>query len=128
MKELTIKQFNDIIVKLMEEITPIVILENPNASSNFPCIVCQAPIRYDEKTGEKAPILSRFSITIEAWTKRKTDSLILSDKIDSKLREYNFVRIGTPIDLYDGITKCHRYGGNYEVFFNGLDNSFQKTK
>lgn len=130
MIELKIKDFTDIVVKLMEEITDEVVLENPDASSKFPCIVCQAPMRYDEVNNNDGdiPILSRYSITIEAWTKRKTSSISISDEIDSKLRGYNFTRIGTPIDLYDEITKCHRYGGNYEVFFNAMTNSFEKTK
>ena len=130
MTELKIKDFNDIVVSLLEQIIPEVVLENPNASGVFPCIVCQAPMRYDEKTNneENMPILSRFSITIEAWTKKKSSSLTISDDIDSKLRGYNFTRIGTPIDLYDEITKCHRYGGSYEVFYNAMTNSFEKIK
>lgn len=130
MTELTVKQFNDIVVKLLEEITSNVVLENPDAKSVFPCIVCGTPMRYDEITNkdENIPILSRFSITIEAWTKRKTTSLSLSDEIDSKLRRYNFTRMGTPIDLYDEITKSHRYGGSYEVFYNAITNSFEKIK
>lgn len=130
MIELTIRQFNDIVVSLLEEITSNVVLENPNAKGIFPCIVCQAPMRYDEITNKESniPVLSRFSITIEAWTKRKTSSISLSDEIDSKLRGYNFTRMGTPIDLYDEITKSHRYGGNYEVFYNAMTNSFEKIK
>ena len=85
-------------------------------------------MRLDEKNGEDVPILSRFSITIEAWTKRKSSSIELADEIDSKLRGYNFTRTGTPIDLYDENTKCHRYGGSYEVFYNALNNSLEKVK
>lgn len=130
MIELKIKDFTDIVVKLLETIIPEVVLENPDASSIFPCIVCQAPMRYDEVNNheDNIPILSRFSITIEAWTKKKSSSLSLSDEIDSKLRGYNFTRVGTPIDLYDEITKSHRYGGSYEVFYNAMTNSFEKIK
>lgn len=128
MKELKVSEFYDMVIAILEKINKEVVRENPNGKAIFPCIVAQAPMRLDEKTGEDVPILSRFSITIEAWTKRKSSSIELSDEIDSKLRGYNFTRTGTPIDLYDENTKCHRYGGSYEVFFNALNNSLEKIK
>lgn len=128
MIEFKVKDFYDMIVRLLEGITSEVVAENPNAESVFPCLVVQSPVRYDEKNGETIPILSRFTITIEAWTKRKTNSMSLIDEVDSKLRGYNFTRIGTPIDLYDEITKCYRYGGNYEVFYNAMTNSLERVK
>lgn len=128
MIEFKVKDFYDLVVRLLEEIINEVVAENPSAESVFPCLVVQSPVRYDEKNGETMPILSRFTITIEAWTKRKTNSMSLIDEVDSKLRGYNFTRIGTPIDLYDEITKCHRYGGNYEVFYNAMTNSLERVK
>lgn len=128
MIEFKVKDFYDLVVRLLEEIMSEVVAENPSAESVFPCLVVQSPVRYDEKNGETIPILSRFTITIEAWTKRKTNSMSLIDEVDSKLRGYNFTRIGTPIDLYDEITKCHRYGGNYEVFYNAMTNSLERVK
>jgi len=128
MIEFKVKDFYDLVVRLLEEIISEVVAENPSAESVFPCLVVQSPVRYDEKNGETMPILSRFTITIEAWTKRKTNSMSLIDEVDSKLRGYNFTRIGTPIDLYDEITKCHRYGGNYEVFYNAMTNSLERVK
>jgi len=128
MIEFKVKDFYDLVVRLLEEIISEVVAENPSAESVFPCLVVQSPVRYDEKNGETMPILSRFTITIEAWTKRKTNSMSLIDEVDSKLRGYNFTRIGTPIDLYDEITKCHRYGGNYEVFHNAMTNSLERGK
>lgn len=128
MIEFKVKDFYDLVVRLLEEIINEVVAENPSAESVFPCLVVQSPVRYDEKNGETIPILSRFTITIEAWTKRKTNSMSLIDEVDSKLRGYNFTRIGTPIDLYDEITKCYRYGGNYEVFYNAMTNSLERVK
>lgn len=128
MIEFKVKDFYDMVITILEQIIPEVIMENPDGKSVFPCIVVQAPMRLDEVNGETIPILSRFSITCEAWTKRKSSSVSLADEIDSKLRGYNFTRVGTPIDLYDENTKCHRYGGNYEVFYNALTNSLEKVK
>ena len=133
MNELKVSDFYDMVIAILEEILKEVVKENPDGKAIFPCIVVQAPMRLDEKNGENEkgrniPILSRFSITCEAWTKRKSSSIELADEIDSKLRGYNFTRIGTPIDLYDENTKCHRYGGSYEVFYNAITNSLEKVK
>ncbi len=128
MKEFKVSEFYDMVITILETIMKQVVGENPNGDSKFPCIVVQAPMRLDEVNGEELPILSRFSITCEAWTKKKATSVELADEIDSKLRGYNFTRTGTPINLYDENTKCHRYGGNYEVFYNALTNSLEKVK
>ncbi len=128
MTELKVKDFYDLVISILEEIIHEVVMENPDGNAVFPCIVVQAPMRLDEVSGENVPVLSRFSITCEAWTKKKSSSIGLADEIDSKLRGYNFTRIGTPIDLYDENTGCHRYGGSYEVFFNALTNTLEKIK
>ena len=128
MKEFKVSEFYNMVISILESILKEVVRENPDGKAIFPCIVAQAPMRLDEKNGEYVPILSRFSITIEAWTKRKSSSIELADEIDSKLRGYNFTRTGTPIDLYDENTMCHRYGGSYEVFYNALTNSLEKVK
>lgn len=128
MKELKVSEFYDMVITILETVTKEVVRENPNGKATFPCIVVQAPMRFDEKNGEDVPILSRFSITCEVWTKRKSSSIELADEIDSKLRGYNFTRTGTPIDLYDENTQCHRYGGSYEVFFNAITNSLERVR
>lgn len=128
MKEFKVSDFYNMVISILETILKEVVMENPDGKSVFPCIVVQAPMRLDEVNGEDVPILSRFSITCEAWTKKKSSSISLADEIDSKLRGYNFTRTGTPIDLYDENTKSHRYGGSYEVFYNALTNSLEKVK
>lgn len=128
MKTFSVEEFYKLVIRILEEIITEVVVENPDGKSVFPCIVVQAPMRLDEVNGEDNPILSRFSVTCEAWTKKKLSSISLADEIDSKLRGYNFTRVGTPINLYDENTSCHRYGGNYEVFYNAINNSLEKIK
>lgn len=128
MKELTVKEFYDFVIEQLEKILSQVVMENPDAKSIFPCLVAQAPLRYDVKLEDNFPIISRFSITCESWNRKKSASIELADKIDQVLRNYNFIRIGTPIDLYDDNTKCHRYGGSYEVLYNAMTNSFERVK
>lgn len=128
MKELSIKEFNDFVVDRLEELKedgkPEVVLENPNAKGVFPSIVVQSPLVFIERIG----ILQRFSIVVESWDKKKSNAYMQADKIDKKLREYNFIRTSTPIDFRDDITGCYRYGGSYEVLYNALNNTFEKIK
>jgi len=105
MKELKIEEFYTIVISLLESILKEVVRENPNAESIFPCLVVPAPMKYDDKNGENIPLLSRFSITIEAWTKKKSSSIALIDEVDSLLRGYNFIKTSTHIHIYDEITK-----------------------
>ena len=42
------------------------------------------------------------------------------------LRNYNFGVVGSPTNMYDEITKKYRYGGRYEVNYNGLTNAFER--
>lgn len=128
MSELSVKAFYTFVIEKLETLITEVIMENPDSKGVFPCIVVQAPTRIDVKNGDSNPILSRFSITCEAWAHKKSSSIELADKIDQVLRNYNFTRIGTPIDLYDDNTKCHRYGGSYEVFYNAITNSLEKIR
>lgn len=129
MSEFGIKEFMLVTTKKLEELKEDnsnleIVLENPKADSKFPEIVAKSPLKYVEKVG----ILFRFSITIEAWAKKKYACYELADKIDKKLSEYNFVKTSTPIDLLDEITNCYRYGGSYEVLYNALNNTFEKIK
>lgn len=128
MDELKIKDFVDFVVTKLEDLqessVPNIVLENPKAEGIFPSIVVQSPLAYIEITGA----LQRFSITIESWAKKKYDAYELADKIDEKLREYNFIKTSTPIDFRDDITGCYRYGGSYEVLYNVLTNSLEKIK
>lgn len=128
MEELGIKDFTTIVVTKLEELQssglPDIVLENPKATSKFPCIVVQSPLVFIERTG----VLQRFSVIVENWAKKKYDVYNQADLVDTKLRELNFIKTSTPIDFYDEITGCYRYGGSYEVLYNVLTNTFEKVK
>lgn len=129
MKELGIKDFTSITVTKLEELKNMydsleIVLENPNGSSSFPCIVVQSPLKYVEKVG----IFIRFSVIVESWAKKKYSAYEISDEIENKLRELNYIKTSTPIDFKDDITGAYRYGGSYEVYYNVLTNTFEKIK
>lgn len=128
MMELGIEEFTRITVAILKEIQekdlPDIILENPKGQNVSPVYVIQSPIEYKEKLD----ILQRFSIVVEAWTKKKYDAFRMADTVDKKLKEYNYTKTSTPIDLYDEITGCYRYGASYEVYYNVLTKTFERIK
>lgn len=131
MQELSIGEFVKHVVTILEKnfSGANVTLENPDNKSLFPTILVSNPTQSFRKLGDNnAPVYTRLTINIEWWTNKKYESMDAIDATDKVLRAYNFVRVGTPTDLYDDNTKKHRFGGRYEVNYNGLTNSFERIK
>lgn len=127
--ELNLEVFTDMIVEKLQEIDGLeVILDNPQADSKFPCASIGTPLKSIINAEKGIPTRINLSIPISYWTNSKHNSMKLSDNADIKLRELNFTRVNSPIDSYDEITRKYRYGGNYEVFFNGLTNSLERRR
>lgn len=124
--EIGVEDFTKITVGILQEIqdVPEIVLENPKAGNTSPVYVVQSPIEIKEKVD----ILQRFSIVVEGWAKKKYDAYKLADKAGKKLREYNYIKTSTPIDLYDEITGCYRYGASYEVMYNVLTGTLERIK
>ncbi len=126
MNELKIDEFTRYVCQVLESLGNIT-LENPDSEETFPIGVVSNPMQSIKKTENNIPIYKRFSISIEWWTNSKYESMKLFEKTNSLLRTYNFAQIGNQVDIYDEITKKHRYGGRYEVNYNGLTNSFERV-
>ena len=125
MSELSIEDFTRYTVRILQPLGNIV-LSNPDSEETFPLAVVSNPMQSVRKVEEQMPIYSRFSITVDWWADSKYKSMNLFQDANKVLRSYNYTLIGTPIDVYDEITKKHRYGGRYEVNYNGLTNSFER--
>lgn len=125
-KELSIEEFTRYITRLVAQLGNIT-LENPDTEETFPVAVISNPMQSIKKTENNIPIYVRFSISIEWWTNSKYESMNLFQETNKLLRQHNLAQIGNPIDLYDQITKKHRYGGRYEVNYNGLTNSLERV-
>lgn len=125
MYEFTIEEFTKYVVRLLEPLGNVT-LENPDIQETFPLAVVNNPMQSINKVENNVPIYKRFSINIEWWTNSKYDSMKLYEETNKLLRAYNFVQKGTQIDMYDEITKKHRFGGRYDVNYNGLTNSFER--
>ena len=125
MYEFTIEEFTKYVVRLLEPLGNVT-LENPDIQETFPLAVVNNPMQSINKVENNVPIYKRFSINIEWWTNSKYDSMKLYEETNKLLRAYNFVQKGTQTDMYDEITKKHRFGGRYDVNYNGLTNSFER--
>lgn len=106
-----------------------IVLRNPQSDGKFPCAVIQNPLKViDEMDEYKRPIKTRFSVLIEYWANKKYDCMDLSDQAEISLRDLNLILTNVTVDGYDEITRKYRYGGNYEVIHNGIDNSLDRIK
>lgn len=127
MYELDEENFTRYTVRQVETLKKNVILSNPDNAETFPLSVINNVMSSIRKTEDGFPVYVRFSITVEWWTNSKYESMKLSQETNVLLRKSNFTPIGAPIDIYDEITKKHRFGRKYEVNYNGLTNSFERV-
>lgn len=128
MSELTEEQFTRIVVNYIEELGYNVLLSNPDTNATYPCVIVNNILSSIQITEDKIPVRTRFQTSVEVWATKKYEVMEIMDKIVVKLRELNLTKVGTPTELYDEITSKHRRGYSFEVFFNGITNSFDRTK
>ena len=127
MNELTVEDFTRYTFRIIQSLGNVV-LSNPDSTETFPVSVVSNPMQSIRVVEEQVPIFSRFSITVEWWADSKYGAMNLFQQTNELLRSYNYTLVGTPIDMYDEITKKHRYGGRYEVNYNGLTNAYERIR
>jgi len=122
-------QFTKWVVAKLDTITGLeVVLSNPSGDSIFPCAVVGTPLTRVVRTENGVPVEIDISFSVDYWDSTKYSVMSLSDSGNEKLREYNISRVNTTIDTFDEITKKYRYGGNYEVKYNAINNSYMAIK
>lgn len=127
LSELSIDDFTKLIVEIIKDIGNVG-LNNPDVEETFPIGIVSNPTKIIRKLEDNFPILTKFSITVEWWSDSKYLSMNLFEKANKTLRDYNIQLTSSPIDMYDETTRKHRYGGVYEVNYNGITNSFERIK
>lgn len=124
-----LEDFTRLIVQTLEELGENITLSNPDTDETFPIGVVSLPLEMINKTDEtNTPTSKRFQISIEWWTDSRYTSLSKYTACGKKLRELNILQTGQTTQRYDEITKKHIVGGSYEVLYNGINNSFNKTR
>lgn len=119
------EDFVRLVVNKLEELAEEVVLQNPTAESIFPCRVVQTALSNVDLTENSTPIEQTFQISVEHWAEKKYECMKMADETDTKLAEYNMVRVQTTPDILDDITNKYRLITTYEVKYNALYNCFK---
>lgn len=125
MRDLSIKEFSDLIYEKLENLyknKPI--LSNPNTESKFPILELHTPLKSVNKTENGFPIRSTFQISITCWNEKQRQAMQMTDEVDTKLQEYNFIRTNTSPTIYDSILQKYGITITFEVVYNSITTSF----
>lgn len=125
MRDLSIKEFSDIVYEKLETLyTNKPILSNPNTESKFPIIELHTPLKSVRKSDEAFPILTDFQILITCWNEKQREAMDMTQKVETLLQEYNFIRTNTNPAIYDSILQKYGITIVFEVRYNSITNSF----
>lgn len=125
MKDLSIKDFSDLVYEKLEDLyknKPI--LSNPNTESKFPILELHTPLKSVNKTENGFPIRSTFQISITCWNEKQRQAMQMTDEVDTKLQEYNFIRTNTSPATYDSILQKYGITITFEIYYNAVMDSF----
>lgn len=125
MKDLSELELSDLVYEKLENLyknKPI--LSNPNTESKFPIIELHTPLKSVNKTENGFPILSTFQISITCWNEKQRQAMKMTDEVDTKLQEYNFIRTNTSPAIYDQILQKYGITITFEVRYNSITASF----
>ena len=125
MKDFSIKEFTDLVYEKLEDLyknKPI--LSNPNTESKFPCLELHTPLKSVNKTENAFPVFSTFQISITCWNEKQRQAMQMTDEVDKKLQELNFIRTNTSPAVYDFLLQKYGITTTFEVRYNSIMASF----
>ncbi len=124
MKDLSELEFSDLVYEKLEPLKYKQILTNPTTTSKFPCLELHTPLKSVNLTENAFPIKSTFQISITCWNEKQRQAMKMTDEVDSKLQEFNFIRTNTSPAIYDQILQKYGITITFEVIYNVIMNSF----
>ena len=124
MRDLSIKEFSDLVYEKLEVLEYKQILKNPTTTSKFPCLELHTPLKSVNKTENAFPIKSTFQISITCWNEKQRQAMQMTDEVSAKLQELNFTRTNTSPAVYDSILQKYGITVTFEVIYNAIMNSF----
>lgn len=125
MKDLSIKEFSDLVYEKLENLyknKPI--LSNPNTESKFPILELHTPLKSVNLTENAFPIKTTFQMSITCWNEKQRQAMQMTDEVDKKLQEFNFIRMNTSLTVYDQILQKYGITITFEVRYNAITGSF----
>lgn len=124
MRDLSIKEFSDLVYEKLEVLEYKPILTNPTTTSKFPCLELHIPLKSVNKTENAFPIKSTFQISITCWNEKQRQAMQMTDEVSTKFQELNFTRTNTSPAVYDSILQKYGITITFEVIYNAIMNSF----
>jgi hypothetical protein len=124
MKDLSIKEFSDLVYEKLEPLKYKQILTNPTTTSKFPCLELHTALKSVNLTENGFPIKSTFQISITCWNEKQRQAMQMTDEVDKKLQELNFTRTNTSPTVYEQILQKYGITITFEVRFNSITASF----
>lgn len=128
MKDLSIKDFSDLVYEKLELLKYKPILTNPTTTSKFPCLELHTPLKSVNLTENAFPIRSTFQISITCWNEKQRQAMQMTEEVDKKLQKYNFIRTNTSPAVYDPILQKYGITIIFEVRYNSITTSFNFIK
>lgn len=124
MKDLSIKEFSDLVYDKLDSLKYKQILTNPTTTSKFPCLELHTPLKSVNLTENAFPIRSTFQISITCWNEKQRQAMQMTDEVDKKLQKLNFTRTNTSPEVYDSILQKYGITITFEVRYNSITASF----
>ena len=124
MKDLSIRDFSDLVYEKLESLKYKQILTNPTTESKFPCLELHTPLKSVILTEDGFPIKSTFQISVTCWNEKQRQAMLMTDEVSSKLQEFNFIRTNTSPAVYDQILQKYGITITFEVRYNSITASF----
>lgn len=126
MKDLSIKDFSDLIYDKLVDLKYKQVLTNPTTEDKAKELIeLHTPLKSVNKTENAFPILSTFQISITCWNEKQRKCMEMTSEVDTKLQEFNFIRTNTSPAIYDSILQKYGITITFEVRYNGITGSFQ---
>ena len=128
MRDLSIEEISDLIYEKLESLQYEQTLSNPATEGVFPCLELHTPLKSISKTQNAFPIKSTFQISITCWHEEQRKAMEMTQEVEIKLREMNFVRTNSSPSIYDSVLQKYGITITFEVRYNGLTDSFEFIK
>lgn len=125
MKDLSIKEFSDLVYEKLEPLQYKQTLSNPTVEDKTKELIeLHTPLKSVNKTENGFPIRSTFQISITCWNEKQRQAMQMTDEVDTKLQGYNFIRTNTSPAIYDSILQKYGITITFEVRYNSITASF----
>ena len=126
MIDYSIKAFSDLVYDKLKDLKYKQVLTNPTIEDKQKELIeLHTPLKSVNKTESGFPILSTFQISITCWNEKQRRCMEMTNEVETKLQDLNFIRTNTSPSIYDSILQKYAITIIFEVRYNALTNSFQ---